>query len=283
MNKETIEALTFMKKDPNLVTKVAILCLCSFIPIFGWAPALGYSVMVFRNYIEGKEPANILPQWDDLGSYFFKGISLFAGMLMWIVALVFAGGLLAFFIGGIELITKSFTGGFINFFVAIISGAIINGLIFSVLGVVFSFYAQTLEVRTCFQISYVFQRLVGLGKDYIILCLTLGALIGFLNALSASFMSILFYLTFPAFSICWVMLAYGVAALTKREFKPVLTDPEDIHMDRAEIEAAHAETDALISGDEYGNDAPGPRKASSLAGRRQSTSLTWSTDSDEAE
>ena len=75
MNPELIRAFVFMRKDPKFTVKLAILGAAMFVPIVGWILALGYCVMLYRNYIDGKDDEMILPEWEDFGNYVFKGVS----------------------------------------------------------------------------------------------------------------------------------------------------------------------------------------------------------------
>ena len=72
MNPELIRAFVFMRKDPKFTVKLAILGAAMFVPIVGWILALGYCVMLYRNYIDGKDDEMILPEWEDFGNYVFK-------------------------------------------------------------------------------------------------------------------------------------------------------------------------------------------------------------------
>ena len=167
--------------------------------------------------------------------------------------------------GSAVSVVFAYVGAFVFIFAALV-----------VLGSVFAGFAQTLEISSCFAFSDVIQRIAGLGKDYFLFSLLLDFCFqASFKFFSAILSDLLCYLAICAvWGMLFVIFSYGLGVLMEDAFHPILTDPTDIHIERRDY------TDDT---DEYGNMKTGPHKASSLADRRPDTSLTWSTDSDEAE
>lgn len=82
------EAIRFVFEDEQWPGKLLLGAVLSFIPIFGGAALLGYTIAVLRNVEAGSQRP--LPAWDRLGEYFVDGL------LLWVALLVYAIPLLIF-------------------------------------------------------------------------------------------------------------------------------------------------------------------------------------------
>ena len=282
MDPELIRAFVFMRKDPKFTVKLAILSAAMFVPIVGWILALGYSVMLYRNYIDGKDDEIILPEWEDFGNYVFKGVSLAAALACYAAFFVGLGLALAFACGAPLLVVNAVGGEggslFTSFSLFVISVVIIFVALL-VSGSAFSFFSESLTVSDCFKVLDVVQRVTGLGVNYYILC----AIVALIFSLSVNLFwfngFFLWILASALQAYLAVVSVYGLAGLVQDRYHPSLYDPTDIHIERS----AHMELEPTEDEDEYGHSKPGKHGASYWAGHRPDTSITWSTDSDEAE
>jgi hypothetical protein len=78
------KAFTYMFEDEKWQNKLLLGLVISIVPImnFAW---FGYLLFVMRNVIRGDE--NPLPEWNNLGDYFMKGLLFFAGWLIYSIPL----------------------------------------------------------------------------------------------------------------------------------------------------------------------------------------------------
>ncbi len=282
MDPELIRAFVFMRKDPKFTVKLAILSAAMFVPIVGWILALGYCVMLYRNYIDGKDDEIILPEWEDFGNYVFKGVSLAAALACYAAFFIGLGLALAFACGAPLLVVNAVGGESVSIFTSLLLFIISFAVIFAALlvaGSAFSFFSESLTVSDCFKVLDVIQRVTGLGVNYYILC----AIVAFVFSLSIKFFWFNGFFFWILASMLQAYLAvasvYGLAGLVQDVYHPSLYDPTDIHIERS----AHMELDPTEDEDEYGHSKPGKHSASYWAGHRPDTSITWSTDSDQAE
>ena len=79
------KSIGFVFEDKDWITKVLIGGIVSLIPIVNLA-ALGYALRTLQNVGAGK--AEPLPQWDDFGDYFVRGLVLFVGGLIYALPLI---------------------------------------------------------------------------------------------------------------------------------------------------------------------------------------------------
>ncbi len=282
MDSELIRAFVFMRKDPKFIVKLAILSVVMFVPVVGWILALGYCVMLYRNYIDGKDDEIILPEWEDFGNYVFKGVSLAAALACYVAFFVGLGLALAFACGAPLLVVSAVGGEGGSFFTSLVLflvAFIVSFLSLLVSGAAFSFFSESLTVSDCFKILDVIQRVTGLGTNYYIFC----AAVAFIFSLSIKFLwfngFFLWILASVLQAYLAIVSAYGLAGLVQDTYHPSLYDPTDIHIERS----AHMELEPTEDEDEYGHSKPGKHGASYWAGHRPDTSITWSTDSDQAE
>lgn len=73
-------ALMYAFDDPDKVKKILIGGLLRFVPIVGWISD-GYGLVQTKNVYEGKELP--LPEWDNFGAYFTKGLMMFVGTFIY--------------------------------------------------------------------------------------------------------------------------------------------------------------------------------------------------------
>ncbi|MGM9998513.1 MAG: DUF4013 domain-containing protein [Candidatus Bruticola sp.] len=281
MNPELVNAFLFMRKDPKFFVKMGLLSAAMFVPVIGWILALGYCIAMYRNCIEGKDDEMVLPEWEEFGNYVFKGVSLAAALLLYV--LIFTGlglGLCCIF-GIPALIVNAAGGSGASFFTSILAFCIIYFVLFLAIltfGMAFGLFSETLEVSNCFKVIDVLQRVSGLGGVYYAFCATLAFGLSF----SISFLWFNGFFFWIIASVLHAYLAvsavYGMGLLVDGAYHPALHDPTDIHIERS----ANMELEAPDE-DEFGHAKNGKHGASYWAGRRPDTSLTWSTDSDQAE
>lgn len=282
MDPELIRAFVFMRKDPKFTVKLAILSAAMFVPIFGWILALGYCVMLYRNYIDGKDDELILPEWEDFGNYVFKGVSLAAALACYAAFFLGLGLALAFACGAPLLVVNAVGGEGVSIFTSLLLFVVSFAVVFVaflISGMAFSFFSESLTVSDCFKVLDVIQRAIGLGTSYYLFC----AILAFIFTLSIKFLwfngFFLWILASALQAYLAVTFVYGLANLVQDTYHPSLYDPTDIHIERS----ANMELDPTEDEDEYGHSKPGKHGASYWASHRPDTSITWSTDSDKAE
>ena len=66
------KAFTFMFEDDEWIVKIAIAAVLAFIPIIGWIPLGGWMLEISRRVATGRQ--DVLPEWDDLGTYTIRGL-----------------------------------------------------------------------------------------------------------------------------------------------------------------------------------------------------------------
>ncbi len=91
------KAVSFTFDDPDWIKKVAIGGVVTFVPILNFA-AYGYSIEVTRRVIDGNPQP--LPEWDDFGGKFIKGLIYFVIGLVYslpivLIACLAVGGMAA--------------------------------------------------------------------------------------------------------------------------------------------------------------------------------------------
>ncbi len=79
------KAFSYVFEDENWLVKVLIGGVLSLIPIVNFI-VLGYVIQALRNVADGVEKP--LPEWDDWGGYFMKGLMLFLGGLVYSIPLI---------------------------------------------------------------------------------------------------------------------------------------------------------------------------------------------------
>jgi len=90
------KAITFIFEDPEWLKKVAIgtglmlVGLIFSVLLIGLIPLIvvtGYTVLLVRNVMDGVE--HPLPEWEDWGDLFVRGLKLFLILLIWAIPLIF--------------------------------------------------------------------------------------------------------------------------------------------------------------------------------------------------
>lgn len=88
------KAFSYMFEDKNWPVKILIGGILSFIPIINFIP-IGYALTALRNIAEGREGP--LPEWDNWGGYFSKGLMVFLAALIYALPIFIIMGLSAAF------------------------------------------------------------------------------------------------------------------------------------------------------------------------------------------
>lgn len=264
------------------VVKFAILCVLFMVPVFGAVAAAGYCVVVYRNCIAGKVDDDIMPEWEGFGDYFFKGVAVSASMFAYSVVFGLIAAVIMAVIGGPSVLAavmgngSGFSFGSIILHVVPLLACLAD---FIVCGSVFSYFAETLSVGSCFQIRDIMHRVARLGREYYIFV-----------SINAAIVYIVFNVLDPTGSVlgllgmsvvtsyCSLVLAYGVGCLVREEFHPELEDPTEIRIERNNY-GLTGDPDE----DEYGHVKSGTKHSASYWAGTPDSSLTWSTDSDKAE
>ena len=90
------KAFTFIFEDPDWLKKVAIgsglllLGIIFSVVLIGLIPLIiitGYTVLLVKNVMDGAERP--LPEWEDWGDLFMRGLKLFLIVLIWAIPLIF--------------------------------------------------------------------------------------------------------------------------------------------------------------------------------------------------
>jgi len=88
------KAFSYVFEDKNWIVKLLIGGILLFIPIINFIP-IGYALTALRNVAEGRESP--LPEWDDWGGYFTKGLMVFLAGLIYALPIFILSGLNAGF------------------------------------------------------------------------------------------------------------------------------------------------------------------------------------------
>ncbi len=78
-------AYTFIMSDPKWIAKVLIGAAVSLVPILNFA-LYGYALAVLKRVYQGTDLP--LPEWDDFGDYFVRGLLVSIGVFVWQLPLV---------------------------------------------------------------------------------------------------------------------------------------------------------------------------------------------------
>lgn len=78
-------AYTFITSDPKWIAKVLIGAAVSLVPILNLA-LYGYALDVLKRVYHGTDLP--LPEWDDFGDYFVRGLLVWIGVVIWQLPLV---------------------------------------------------------------------------------------------------------------------------------------------------------------------------------------------------
>ncbi len=73
-------AYTFITSDPKWISKVLIGAAVSLVPILNLA-LYGYALDILKRVFNGSDLP--LPEWDDFGDYFMRGLLVTIGVLIW--------------------------------------------------------------------------------------------------------------------------------------------------------------------------------------------------------
>ena len=84
-------SFTYMFEDQDWIKKILIGGVVSLIPIVQLA-TLGYFIEALRNTAEGRELP--LPEWDDFGGKFMKGLMAFIAVFLYLLPIIFVMGVI---------------------------------------------------------------------------------------------------------------------------------------------------------------------------------------------
>ncbi|HYI15135.1 MAG TPA: DUF4013 domain-containing protein [Thermomicrobiales bacterium] len=73
-------AYTFITSDPKWISKILIGAAVSLVPVLNLA-LYGYALAILKRVYQGVELP--LPEWDDFGDYFVRGLLVSIGVLIW--------------------------------------------------------------------------------------------------------------------------------------------------------------------------------------------------------
>jgi hypothetical protein len=87
-------AFTYPFDDEEWLKKILIAGVISVVPIANFA-GWGYALQAAKNIIQGRETP--LPEWDDFGEYFVKGLLTFLALLIYAIPLLLLSCVMGFF------------------------------------------------------------------------------------------------------------------------------------------------------------------------------------------
>ena len=179
---DIVENIKYPTTDSEWIKKILIGGILLIIPIINFIIG-GYYIKTLRGSIEGKPG---LPEWDDWGDLFVKGLMVaIIGLIYMLIPLI----VLFVSIGGV--ITAAISSG--DFSAASIS-AIVGGSLFSVvlmlivclvLPMALSIYAKEDSIGAAFRIGEILSRIKSVPGDYIITIIVLYALLFIVNLVAA--------------------------------------------------------------------------------------------------
>lgn len=265
-----------LTKDPRAWSKVAIGGIVALIPIIGFV-SVGFLVVLYRNILNDRPDDQVLPDWEDFGDFFFKGIP--AAAIAFCYCLLF---LVAFIVVLLMFFTAVLTGG-AHPVSSILSGLVGLAALYGyglLCGSALTYYGETLKVSSAFKVVDVFGRVMSMGKDYYMI-MGVWAVSTFIVSFLCSFLPTILacLLACVADFIILVVTINSVGQVVETDFSPVVSDPvaPQLYAGTTLEEPKEPEEDV------YGYAKPGKMKASAYASHKPDTSLTWSTDSDDAE
>ncbi len=93
-------SISYVFQDPQWLKKIVIGGLLSIIPIFGTFVTIGYWIRVAQGVANGYELP--LPEWDDFGGDFIRGLKAFVALIVWAIPLIilFTCGAIPFSLAG---------------------------------------------------------------------------------------------------------------------------------------------------------------------------------------
>jgi hypothetical protein len=162
------KAFTYPFEDKEWVPKILIGGLLNLVPIVNLA-VIGYALRIVKNVADGMERP--LPNWDDFGDYFVKGLITFVAALVYALPVMILGGLMGVF----SALTGYDTSGsqqFSPFVVCIWGLSCLSGLYSLFLGLIlpvaFGKYAISNEFGAFFRLGEIFRFIASNLGEYII-------------------------------------------------------------------------------------------------------------------
>jgi len=170
---DIVETVQFPANDVEWIKKILIGGLLMLIPFVNFI-AIGYYIKTMRGGIEGK---SLLPEWDDWGNLFVKGLIV---VIVTFIYMLIPLAVMFLSIGGavISLITSGDVT--IASIGAIIGGALISVflifIVWLVLPMALSIYANEDSIGAAFGIGEIISRIKSVIGEYIIALIVLYAL-----------------------------------------------------------------------------------------------------------
>ncbi len=203
------KAFTFIFEDPDWLKKVAIgtgLTLVGIIfsiVLIGLIPLIivtGYTVVLIKNVMDGVEQP--LPEWDDWGDLFMRGLKLFVILLIWAIPLIIVS--VGFSVPAAVLSENPDIQGLwiaISVFCSCLT--FVLGIALALIEPVITFgFARTGEFASGFEFGKIF-RLLGDNIANIIIAVIIAAVAGFVLVILGGIVGTILlvvglFVTFPA-------------------------------------------------------------------------------------
>ncbi|MDQ3549494.1 MAG: DUF4013 domain-containing protein [Chloroflexota bacterium] len=166
-------AYTFITSDPKWISKVLIGAAVSLVPILNLA-LYGYALDVLKRVYHGGDLP--LPEWDDFGDYFMRGLLVALGLFVWQLPIVFLIGAVVI-VGLIADIGFVFVLGLVCLFpIGILLAAIVSQL-------VVARYALSGEFSSMFEFGDIFAE-AHRGVGVLLLCALIYIVASILGAIA---------------------------------------------------------------------------------------------------
>ena len=168
-NMDIVEEIKFPSTDKDWIKKVLIGGILNVIPLLNLLSS-GYNLKVMKNGIESKSG---MPEWEDLGNLFVKGLIAFIISLVYllipiIVLLISVGGIV------FSVLSAAFTGDMSMAFGAIggaVGGILIGLLLMLIFGflipMALSMYIKEDNISAAFRFAEVLSRIKKVFGDYL--------------------------------------------------------------------------------------------------------------------
>lgn len=198
------KSFSFVFDDKDWVQKIIIGGILNLIPIVNLV-AIGYTLRVLKNVATGVDPA--LPDWDDFGDYFVKGLVSVLGSVIWALPVILVSILMALASIPVEQMTSYGTGSDYVYTSANLCFSVLGclsglyGLFMAVvMPAVMTQYAVSGEFGAFFRFGEIFKYITSNAGPYII-ALLLGAVAQFIGG-----MGLILCIVGVAFTAFWAML-----------------------------------------------------------------------------
>ena len=203
------KAFTFIFEDPDWLKKVAIgtgLTLVGIIfsiVLIGLIPLIivtGYTVVLIKNVMDGVEQP--LPEWDDWGDLFMRGLKLFVILLIWAIPLIIVS--VGFSVPA-AFLSENYDIQALWIAISVCCGCLtfVLGIAIALIEPVITFrFARTGEFASGFEFGKIF-RLLGDNIANIIITVIIAAVAGFVLVILGGIVGTILlviglFVTFPA-------------------------------------------------------------------------------------